>query len=81
LAFVFVAGSPAEARRHGGGLAAGAIFGAAAGMMLGAAAAQQPRRPAYVVEPRTRRVCDWRVRYDRWGYEVGRRRVCWVEEY
>ena len=70
-----------------GGVAAAAVFGLAAGAMVGAATSQPARYyhpvPRYVsyYPARSHRVCELRPRYNRWGEEIGARRVCWREVY
>ena len=86
LATTVTVSAPAQAY-DAGGVAAAAVFGLAAGAMVGAASAQQPRyaypAPAYVgyYPVRAHRVCEFRPRYNRWGEEIGARRVCWREAY
>lgn len=61
---------------NGGAFVAGAIIGGAAGLIAGSAHGHGYYAPPYAP---TRRVCEFRERYNKWGQYVGVRRVCWRE--
>jgi hypothetical protein len=69
---------------NGGAFVAGAIIGGAAGLIAGSAHGHgyYGYRPVYYggYAP-TRRVCEWRARYNKWGHYVGTKRVCWRAAY
>jgi hypothetical protein len=59
-----------------GAFVAGAIIGGAAGLIAGSAHGHGYYHPRYAP---TRRVCEFRERYNRWGHYIGVKRVCWRE--
>ena len=70
----------AEAKPKGAFIA-GAIIGGTAGLIAGSAYGHGyygGYRPAYYggYVP-TRRVCEFRARFNKWGHYVGTKRVCW----
>ena len=74
----------AEAKPKGAFIA-GAIIGGTAGLIAGSAYGHgyYGYRPAYYggYYGPSRRVCEWRARYNKWGHYVGTKRVCWRVAY